>query len=221
VHIVARPAFHAFVLLAPAGLIAAAVVFAARGGWWSAAFCAVAAATPASLIPRERALRLQGRGQGRLYGELRGAVVANVPAGQTRTLRRYGDSIFYTVGRRPGRFGTEHVLIQRFDEADLPNFGDLLTGDLERGALVCTAFHLHPWYPAVSREVHGTTVTFAGHDLQIEPVAPSAGAADAGARRLGRRTGLGQADPAELREIVHALTHADAITGGPETKPSL
>jgi hypothetical protein len=45
--------------------------------------------------------------------------------------------------------------------------------------------------------------------------------ADTGARRLGRRTGLGQADPAELREMVHALTHADAITGGPEAKPPL
>jgi hypothetical protein len=221
VHTVVRPSFLAFVVLAPAGLIAAAAVFAVRGDWWSAALCAVAAATPASLIPRERALRLQGRGQGQLYEELREAVVAGVPAGQTRTLRRYGDPVFYTVGRRPGRFGTEHVLIQRFDERDLPDFGDLLAGDLERGALLCTAFQLHPWYPAVSRQVHGTTVTSDGHDLQIEPVAPSTGGADAGARRLGTRTGLGQADPDELRKMVHALTHADTITGGPEPKPSL
>lgn len=220
-HRVIRPAFLAFVIAAPTALLAAAALYAARDDWWAAAYCAVAAATPASLIPRERALRLQGRGQGRLYGELREAVVANVPAGQTRTLRRYGDPIFYTVGRRPGRFGTEHVLIQRFDQADLPDFGDLLAGNLERGALVCTAFHLHPWYPAVTREVHGTTVTSDGHDLQIEPVGPSATGADPGARRLGVHTGLGQADPAELREMIHALTHADAISGGPEPEPSL
>jgi hypothetical protein len=113
------------------------------------------------------------------------------------------------------------VLIQRFDEADLPDVGDLPAGRTERGVMVCTAFQLHPWYPAVSRQVHGTTVTSDGHDLQIEPVGPSAGGADPGARRLRRRTGLGQADPAELREMVHALTHADAVTGGPEATPSL
>ncbi|MFC4036312.1 hypothetical protein ACFO3J_33440 [Streptomyces polygonati] len=31
----------------------------------------------------------------------------DVDLGQTRLLRRYGDPLFYTVGRRPGRFGTE------------------------------------------------------------------------------------------------------------------
>ena len=148
-------------------------------------------------------------------------MTAGAPAGQTRTLRRYGDPVFYTVGRRPGRFGTEHVLIQRFDDAELPDFGELPAGRMERGAMVCTAFQLHPWYPAVSCEVHGTTVTSDGHDLKIEPVGPSAGGADAGARRLGIRTGLGQADPAELREMIQALTHADVITGGPEPEPSL
>lgn len=220
-HRVIRPAFLAFVIAAPTGLLGAAALYAARSDWWPAAYCTVLAATPASLIPREHALRRQSRGQGRLYEELREAVAAGVPAGQTRTLRRYGDPVFYTVGRRPGRLGTEHVLIQRFDEADLPDVGDLLAGDLERGALVCTAFQLHPWYPAVSREVHGTTVTSDGHDLQIEPAGPSATGADPGARRLGVRTGLGPADPAELREIIHALTHADVITGGPEPEPSL
>jgi hypothetical protein len=148
-------------------------------------------------------------------------VAANVPLGQTRLLRRYGDPVFYTVGRRPGRFGTEQVLIQRFDEGDLPDFGELLTGRADRGALVCTAFQLHPWYPAVSREVHGTTVTSDGQDLQVQSAGPSVAGGDPGARRLGIRTGLEQADPAELREMIDALTHADIITGGAEPEPSL
>jgi hypothetical protein len=50
------------------------------------------------------------------------------------------------------------VLIQRFDGADLPDVGDLPAGRTERGVMVCTAFQLHPWYPAVSRQVHGTTL---------------------------------------------------------------
>lgn len=117
-HSVVRPAFLAFVLLAPACLIGAAAVFAVRGDWWSTAVCAAAAATPASLIPRERSLRRQGRGQGRLYGELREAVAAGVPAGQTRLLRRYGDPVFYAVGRRQGE---EVVLLgglEAFEDLD-------------------------------------------------------------------------------------------------------
>lgn len=77
-------------------------------------------------------------------------------------MRRYGDRFLYTVGRRPGRFGGEHVLTQRFDERDLPDFGELRAGRIDRGAMVCTAFQLHPWYPAIARQVHGTTVTFDG-----------------------------------------------------------
>lgn len=146
-------------------------------------------------------------------------MAAGVPLGQTRLLRH--STATRTVGRRPGRFESEHVLIQRFNDGDLPDFGELLAGRTERGSTVCTAFQLHPWYPAVSRKVHGTTATSDGHDLRIEPVGPSAAGADPGARRLGTRTGLGQAGPAELREMIHALTHADVITGGPEPKPSL
>jgi hypothetical protein len=154
-----------------------------------------------------------------VYGELQDVVAANVPLGQTRVLRRYGDPVFYTVGRRPGRFGSERVLIQRFDEADLPDFGELLAGHAERGAMVCTAYQLHPWYPAISREVHGTTVTSDGQDLHVRPIDPAAGA-DPDARRLGIRTGLEQADPAELRKMVQALTHADIVTGGTDPEPS-
>ncbi|MFC4036311.1 hypothetical protein ACFO3J_33435 [Streptomyces polygonati] len=113
------------------------------------------------------------------------------------------------------------MLIQRFDEGDMPDFGELLTGRTERGALVCTAFQLHPWYPAVSRTVHGTTVTSDGQDdLQVQAAGPPAGGGDRSARRLGVRTGLEQADPAELREMIDALTHADIITGTLEPEPS-
>jgi hypothetical protein len=62
-----------------------------------------------------------------------------------------------------------------------------------------------PLVPAVSREIHGTTVTSDGHDLQVQPAGPSAPGGDPGARRLGIRTGLEQ---------------ADIITGGPEPEPS-
>jgi hypothetical protein len=47
-------------------------------------------------------------------------VAANVPPGQPRVVRRWGDPIFYAASRVPGRFATERVLFQRFDEADLP-----------------------------------------------------------------------------------------------------
>lgn len=215
-HRVIPPTLHAFLITAPTALLAAAALYAARGRWWAAAYCAVLAASPALCILRERALRRQARGQALLYGELREAVAANVPAGQSRCLRRYGDPIFYTVGRRPGRLGTEHVLIQRFVAADLPDLGDLLAGHTDRGVMVCTAFQLHPWYPAVSREFHGATVTSDGQDFQIQPVGPSAAGSDPGARRMAARTGLGQADPGELREMIEALTHADVVTGGPD-----
>lgn len=220
-HRIIRPAFLAFVIAAPTALLAVAALYVARGEWWAAAFCAVAAAAPAVLIPRERTLRRQGRGQGRLYSELREAVAASVPPGQTRLLRRYGDPVFYTVGRRPGRFGTERVLIQRFDDRDLSELGELLAGGIERGAMVCTAFQLHPWYPAVSREVHGTAVTSDGQNLQAQSAGPSAAGGDPGARRLAISTGLGQAAPVELHEMINALTRADIITGGTEPEPSL
>lgn len=218
-HRVVRPAFLAFVTLAPAALLTAAALYTVRGDWWATAYCTVLAATPLTLAPREHALRHQGRGQGRLYRELREVVAANVPLGQTRVLRRYGDPLFYAVGRRRGRLGTERVLIQRFDEADLPDFGELLAAPTGRGAIVCTAFQIHPWYPAVSREVHGTTVTANRQDLKVQPAESAVTGPDSGARRLGIRTGLGTADPAELREMINALTHADIITGGPEGAP--
>lgn len=220
-HRVVRPAFWAFVILVPAVLLTASVLCAVCGRWWATVYLAVLAATPISLVPRERALRRQGRGQGRVYGELRTAVAASVPLGQSRVLRRYGDPLFYAVARRRGRLWTERVIIQRFDEADLPDFGELLAGPTGRGALVCTVFQLHPWYPAVSREVHGTTVTADGQHLRIQPAEPTATGPDSGARRLGIRTGLGQADAAELREVVDALAHADIVTGGPGGAPSL
>jgi hypothetical protein len=52
VHRVIRPAFLAFVIAAPTALLAAAALYATRGDWWAAAFCAVAAASPAVWIPR-------------------------------------------------------------------------------------------------------------------------------------------------------------------------
>jgi hypothetical protein len=85
--------------------------------------------------------------------------------------------------------------------------------------MVCTAFEVHPWYPAVTREVDGTMVTSDGQDFQVQPTrrpVPSS----RGARRLGIRTGLGQADPAELRAIIDALSHADVVSGGPDPQPS-
>lgn len=215
-HRIVPPAFLAFVIAAPTALLAAATLFAARGHWWAAAYGAVLAASPAACIPRERALRRQGRGQGRLYSELRALVAANVPLGQTRLLRRHGDRTFYTVGRRPGRLGSERVLIQRFDEEDVPNLGELLAGRADRAAMTCTAFQLHPWYPAVTREFHGTTVTPDGQDFQIQPSSPSTAGSDRAARRLGIRTGLEQTEPAELHEMIHVLAQADIITGGTE-----
>jgi hypothetical protein len=135
-------------------------------------------------------------------------------------MRRYDDGYFYAVGRSAGRYGGEWVLVQRFDEQDLPEFGALLTGRTERGAMVCTAFEVHPWYPAVTREVDGTTVTSDGQDFQVRPTGRPVPGDRSAARRLGVRTGLGQADPAELRTVVEALSHADIVSGGADPQPS-
>jgi hypothetical protein len=81
VYRVIRPAFAAFVFGAPAVLVAVAALCAARGDWFSAALYAVAVASLATLIPRERVLWRQGRGLGRLWRELREVSAANVPLG--------------------------------------------------------------------------------------------------------------------------------------------
>ena len=219
-HRVIRPVFAGFVFLTPTASTAAAAVCATHGIWWATVLCAVLAVHTTRLIPRERLLRRQSRGQGGLYAELREVVTANVPLGGTRLLRRHGDRLFYIVGRLPGRFGTERVLIQRFDEHDMPEFAELTAGRLTHGVLVFAVFKLHPWYPAVTRETDGTTVTSDGHVLRVQPTLRPVHRADPDAHRLGVSTGLGHAGPAELRETIDALTRADIIESGPQPEPS-
>jgi hypothetical protein len=203
----------AFAIAAPAVLAAAVAVYAASGRWWPAAVCALLAGYAAVLIPRERSLRRLSRGQGSWYEQLGAIAAATVPQGQTRLLRRYGDHLFYTVGRRPGRAGSGWVLIQQFDDREMPGPDDLsATG---RGAVVCTAFVLHPWYPLVSRRLDGITVTIDGQHMTPDPAARPAAARSLHAHHLGLRTGLGRAEPDELREITEALAHADIVEGGP------
>jgi hypothetical protein len=210
----ARPGLLAFVIAAPAALAAAAAVYAAGGRWWPTLVCALLGWFAGALVPRERSLRRLSSGQGIWYGQLRDIAAANVPQGQTRLLRRYGDQRFYTVGRRQGRAGTQWVVIQRFDEEDLPD-PDSLLGTWARGALVCTAFVLHPWYPLVSRRLDGITVTIDGQHMTPDPAARPVAARILHAHRLGLRTGLERAEPDELREITEALAHADIVEGGP------
>lgn len=209
----ARPAFAAFVLVVPTALVVGTVVSAAVDRWWTAAVSAIFAVYAAALIPLERSLWRGSRGQQAHYRRLREVTSGNVPLGVTRLLRRHGDPFFYIVRRHAGTFGTWWVLIQRFDDRDMPDLNQLRR-DRGRGALVCTGYHLHAWYPIVTRHIDGTTVT---PDGQLLPVEPATQLPDARRRprRLVLRTGLERAEVDELCEIIDALARADIVSGGP------